>query len=550
MRYEFVIEQAAATIGFGACRPVDEMDDAEAVAYLEAHPMDEYMHQHVLRRVMEIGPEDAVGLVEYGGNALASVLAEAALLKPDAQWQATNASVASLASATPLVDLRQAHWGNQHLHSGWARLFRENLMAHAPLPSPENAVVAQPFDADTLAHADDGFTHVADIAASMPRARKEKPVSVDETSRRAEQALADVGVRLSQQMRHQSSLAPVGLIRRWERLTSVDNGALSYSLNGAYDSFGRGMAFDVAQAALLMEICERYSSWGDIGPDGPIGMAAKAAWTHGRHSELGHSKAVDPAGFPVEAPYADEPLWWLECRTPDGDTMFAPAQMIFLFANLDEPSLFSGLGSTGLASGNTRTQARLGAVMELIERDAESTTPFDPARLFRIAASNDKQIAEHLDTLRAKQIDVLFEDITPAHGIPAYRAFAVGPQGQVTKGASASLSGPRAALSALLEVPYPFPFGPPTTPGSEGLPEFVLEDLPDYSTGSISGDLALAEALLAASNRSPVYADLTRQDLGIPVCRALAPGLELMSDFDHNSRLSPRLFGRYVGVLG
>ena len=541
MRYEFLIEQAAATIGFGLCRPKDTLSDADAVAYLEMHPMDAYMHEHLLRRILELGPEAGAALAASGGSALASVLAEAALLNGGEGNIPRNCI-----DKSPLVDLRQLQWGDQPLHARWAAALSDNLMAHAPLPAPD-AETPLPFDQAAMGLAVQGFAHVSEIAKAMPKAGTEKPVPVDHTSRRAESALASVGVRLSQQMRHQASLAPVGLVRRWEREIAVNNGALSYSLKGEYDSFGRGLAFDTAQAALLMEICERYSSWVSISPGGPLGLAAKADWTRARFSELGVHAAVDPASFPIEAPYDDDPLWWLACRTPDGTQRFAPAQMLFLFANLDEQSLFSALGSTGLASGNTRAQARLGALMEVIERDAESTAPYDPARLFRIGAT-DKSVSEHLKKLASKGIDVLFEDITPIHGIPAYRAYAVGPEGQVAKGASASLSGARAAVSALLEVPYPFPFGPPSQPGPADLPLRDVHALPDYSTGSISADLALVEALLAASNRTPLYADLTREDLAIPVCRALVPGLELMADFDRNSRLSPRLFGRWLGL--
>ena len=541
MRYEFLIEQAVATIGFGVCKPMDGLADADAVAYLEAHPMDAYMHQHLLRRVLELPPDAGAALASFGGPAMASVMAEAELLGGEEPKDGNGS-----ASHSPLVDLRQAEWGNQTIHARWARAFNDNLMEHAPLPAPSDDLPLPHADAaiDRAAH---GFAHIAEIAKTMPKARKEMPMPVADTSRRAESALASVGVRLSQQMRHQASLAPVGLVRRWEREITVDNGALSYTLKGEYDSFGRGLAFDTAQAALLMEICERYSSWVSIGPDGPLGLAAKADWTRARFSELGCDTAVNPASFPIEAPYADEPLWWLACRTPDGSKRFTPAQMLFLFANLDEQALFSALGSTGLASGNTRSQARLGALMEVIERDAESTAPHDPARLFRISAT-DKPLAEHLKKLAAKGIDVLFEDITPIHGVPAYRAYAVGPEGQVAKGASASLCGARAAVSALLEVPYPFPFGPPSQPGPVDLPSRAVQDLPDYSTGSISADLVLVESLLAASDRTPLYADLTRADLAIPVCRALIPGLELMADFDHNSRLSPRLFGRWLGL--
>jgi len=44
----------------------------------------------------------------------------------------------------------------------------------------------------------------------------------------------------------------------------------------------------------------------------------------------------------------------------------------------------------------------------------------------------------------------------------------------------------------------------------------------------------------------PIYIDLTREDVGLPVVKALVPGLELIADFDGFSRVSPRLFRNYL----
>jgi ribosomal protein S12 methylthiotransferase accessory factor YcaO len=70
----------------------------------------------------------------------------------------------------------------------------------------------------------------------------------------------------------------------------------------------------------------------------------------------------------------------------------------------------------------------------------------------------------------------------------------------------------------------------------------ALEDLPDHSTGSAAGDLALLEAALKARGFSPLYANLTKRELRLPVFRAMVPGLEIVSDFDRFTRISPRLW--------
>jgi ribosomal protein S12 methylthiotransferase accessory factor YcaO len=51
--------------------------------------------------------------------------------------------------------------------------------------------------------------------------------------------------------------------------------------------------------------------------------------------------------------------------------------------------------------------------------------------------------------------------------------------------------------------------------------------------------------MLTANHLHPIYINLTRQDVGIPVVRALVPGLELVADFDRFSRVSPRLYQHY-----
>jgi ribosomal protein S12 methylthiotransferase accessory factor YcaO len=52
----------------------------------------------------------------------------------------------------------------------------------------------------------------------------------------------------------------------------------------------------------------------------------------------------------------------------------------------------------------------------------------------------------------------------------------------------------------------------------------------------------LLETLLEQNGLKAYYADLTCRRLGFPVVRAIIPGLEIMTDFDVFSRVSPRLY--------
>ncbi len=60
----------------------------------------------------------------------------------------------------------------------------------------------------------------------------------------------------------------------------------------------------------------------------------------------------------------------------------------------------------------------------------------------------------------------------------------------------------------------------------------------------------MLESTLLANGFRPAYVDLTRADLGVPVCRAVIPGLEIMTDLDHFCRVSPRLWANYQELFG
>ena len=205
------------------------------------------------------------------------------------------------------------------------------------------------------------------------------------------------------------------------------------------------------------------------------------------------------------------------------------------------------MGSTGLASGNTLSEAKVSALTEVIERDSDATMPFDPKRSFRIE-SDDPEIAKLLQAYKDEGIDVWFLDVTPELGVPCYKSVVLGIHGDVNKGSGCDLNGKAALVSAMTETAYPFP-GPKSGPAPDGLEVRKLEDLPDYSTGSAEGDLMVLEKNLTDNGYQPAYVDLTRKDLKIPVTRAIVPGLELISDFDQYSRVSPRLFKNYINMF-
>jgi ribosomal protein S12 methylthiotransferase accessory factor YcaO len=70
------------------------------------------------------------------------------------------------------------------------------------------------------------------------------------------------------------------------------------------------------------------------------------------------------------------------------------------------------------------------------------------------------------------------------------------------------------------------------------------------SIGSTAGDLALVEAVLKAHGHRPLYVDLTRRDMRLPVVRAIVPGLEVVDGFPAFARVSPRLWANVQALRG
>jgi ribosomal protein S12 methylthiotransferase accessory factor YcaO len=274
---------------------------------------------------------------------------------------------------------------------------------------------------------------------------------------------------------------------------------------------------------------------------------------YGRASDLQrqHLAHLDPNRLTLEAPYTDAPLYWIEGEEPVGKglrSVFVPAQCVFLFCNLDETKLFSALGSTGLAAGSTLEAAKVSALLEVIERDSENVMPFAPERCFEIE-TDDPDLASLLNSYNRLGIQIQFQDVTTPLGVPCCKCFIVSGEGRVVKGTGAHLNARRALLAAMTETPYPYPGGPPSQPAMQGLLRVPVEKLPDYSSGNAARDLNLIETLLDSNGFRPVYIDLTRKDLGIPVVRAIVPGMELLGDFDRFSRVNPRLYANYIKMF-
>lgn len=573
MQYELKLMDTQAGVGCFEAQPKANLSLNQMLDHLRQSPMDDFMHHLVLHRLGEMPSRKVKQMIKdvtdgkrQGDHVLAALLYEACLahrrLEPF-QSMVKPLDTAVLMQHTPGVHIRSHLQPDQNLHRSWVRLFAAHNIDHRPLPSPEQAGLKPLFSAEEM-QASGSAAHVRDILKelrpTLPQPLARRPV--EETTDMAAAALEKANAPLTPEMAHRASLSPFGLLRHWKASMSVSLGRNKHGFSGMQTCYGRGLNMDHARVSMLMEMAERFSSYASLGERGVLGRNRKCPL---RRGSLEAVRAEMPAlaldQLRLETPYQGQELYWMEGERPTEDggdgsdsgmePVLMPPQLVFLFCNLDEPSLFSALGSTGLASGNTMFEAKVSALCEVLERDAIAVNPLDMSRCFTLEA-DDPTIAHLLTAYAESGIHVWFQDITDEHGIPCYRCFVIGEAGDVNPATGCGLDGRRAVVSAMTETPFPFSGGvpgPPTRPAPKGLPVRKLEDLPDYSTGSAEGDTRLLETVLMRGGHTPHYADMTRADLEIPVVRAVVPGLEVMYDFDQYSRVSPRLFRNYLRLF-
>ena len=552
MRYKLQMMDTDFGVGMFAALPDVNLSHNEMMDHLREHPMDDYMHEFVLQGFKEFRPRKLEKMIKEAmrdqgqSDPVGTVIMYEACICHQRLTRLLplfdGLAPEDFLGYTPAIHIRSHLLADQPLHHEWTRIFGRNIFTMAPLPAPADApeplfgdeelTAPEPVSAANVRAELDGK-----LPAPLPRRQLKETIEI------ALPALGKADAFMGPPMEHKASLSPCARLRHWSVKTRTVNGNLSNSLQGLQTCYGRGLSMERADASYAMELAERFSSYASFGPKGVLGYARDYPLTLAAYDEL-DGPAVNPADIRLEVPYAGQRLNWMEGHGPDGQPILVPAQFVFLFCNLDEPSLFSALGSTGLASGNTLFEAKAAALTEVIERDSDATQLFDPARCFRVK-SDDPEIGELLEKYREDGIDVWFMDMTTELGVPCYKSVVLGRHGDVNKGGGCSLSGPSALVSAMTETAYPYP-GPKSGPAPEGLPVRRLEDLPDLSTGSAEGDVMVLEKTLLANGYRPAYVDLTRRDLNIPVVRAMVPGLELISDFDQYSRVSPRLYRNYL----
>lgn len=556
--YRLTRIRTEAATGYFDCTPVEDPDFDQALAVCRRRPDDEFMRKHLLRLVAGWPMPEMKRRVQLAADDpfLRALFFEACLLVDAfaplcARFK--EKELGRLAQASPLLYIKAHRLKDHRLHRRWIDRLRPNFSRHTLLLPPGEIALPAPVSdaavAQAMAASETLEQVVAGLGANTKRHASQTPDAAAVAGEALER-LARAGIPVGAEMRHEASLSPIALQRTWQLSLTVDCGRHHYRLGGEQIAYGRGLELDAARAACAMEIVERVSSYATVSQERVEGYHHPYPLIRARLSELTGKGlvALDPNRLGLEAPYRDEPLYWLAARqvTLTGSSPIqVPAQCVFLFCNLDEIKLFSGLGSNGLGAGVTMAQAKYKALLEVIERDSAATIPFAPELCFDVE-TNDGRVGRLLQSYAGLGIRLGFVDITGPLGVPCCKVFVKGGDGEIAAGTSAHLDARRALISALTETPYPYPHGGPSVSLPPAVVRVPLEALPDYDRGDPDENLRLLESLLLANGHSPIYIDLTRRDLDLPVVRAIVPGMELLGDFDRFSRVHPRLYGHYL----
>ncbi len=323
---------------------------------------------------------------------------------------------------------------------------------------------------------------------------------------------------------------------------------------------GKGLTEEQAKVSVLMEAIERYSA--------ELKAEDRAKFLFESYNEGERVEGVEklePSSLILSAISGVGPdtkiEWCVGYDLMMESEVLLPANAVYHPYITNRGGRLFRSDSNGIATGNNLEEAIFHGIMEVIERDALSYVEIrkDAGRRIEIE-EEDGLIFELKERFNSRGIETHFWYIPTDAGFttvalaldtperdPNLLVYGAGTHSDPRIAAIRAIT--EAAQSRLMQIaqrqlkagatgtptPTPSPLDYETVKrmnrhwfdtGKEG--EGVsLSELPSLATDTIDGDIKIALQRLKAIGRRVIVADLTREEIGIPVVRVVIPGFEV-----------------------
>ncbi|MEM7684959.1 MAG: YcaO-like family protein [Paracoccaceae bacterium] len=316
---------------------------------------------------------------------------------------------------------------------------------------------------------------------------------------------------------------------------------------------GKGLSVEAARVSAVMEA---YETWCAESIDAPLKFASidELAYTHAL-ADITRLPLANPDGFDPMLPF----LWTEAEDLISGARKWLPFELVHANYARPEPAHSGAFAATtnGLASGNTREEAVLHGLFEVIERDAITLWKLGADAWSSATAVRPETVTGAprtlLDLFEAAEIDVAVWDVSSDTSIPVFVALIhdrTGETGADEIGGGAHLSPEVALVRALTEAAQArgtFIAGareditdPDYTDDAiakrrdmtrrvlDGLsPERDFGEIPSRETENFAADIdVVLSALRQVGIEEALTVDLGKPALPFAVSRVVVPGLE------------------------
>lgn len=325
---------------------------------------------------------------------------------------------------------------------------------------------------------------------------------------------------------------------------------------------GKGFSLSAAMASAAMECFERYS-----GENTPLPRFTRP------YADLEESARIPIAQLPLSRNSLFSPdlheQWVMADDLFDGPAVAVPTVMVALerFRHRRSSLLPFAFSSNGLNSGNTKSEALIGAMYEVIERDATTLTKISweagaPMRRVDLSTAASADIAYLVEAIEANGVEVVVLDCTVDTRVPTFTAYLCDVQNPgigLYHGYGTHLDPQVAVIRAICEAAqgrlvfiagsrddsfgHHRRFRATFDEANQTLlarPETVdLTHFSDDSGDTFEADgRTLLERLRAIGIPRVLAVDLTHPDVGVDVFRVVVPGLEgyMLEDFTPGTR--------------